>query len=215
MSNKRGCNSRFASPTTFLIPFRARGLLLEWRRIPSFMLTLVIGGARSGKSRFAQSLCANGQRVVYVATARVDDEEMRARIARHRADRPGAWSTIEEPLAVADVVARQSADADFILLDCLTVWLSNFCWEWRDRYPKDLESAAAEELRRLAGAAPGAHLIVVTNEVGCGIVPEHPVARLFRDLQGLANQQMARAAEAVYHVVAGIPVKIKTPGGPA
>src|SRR5947209_3006171 len=102
------------------------------------MLTLVIGGARSGKSRFAQSMCTGG-RVVYVATARAEDEEMRAKIGRHRGDRPAAWVTVEEPLAIAEAVARHVADADFILLDCLTVWLSNFCWEWRDHSARELE----------------------------------------------------------------------------
>jgi adenosylcobinamide kinase/adenosylcobinamide-phosphate guanylyltransferase len=175
------------------------------------MLTLIIGGARSGKSRFAQSLCATGRRVTYLATARIEDDEMRMRIARHRQDRPLHWTTIEEPLAVAGAVAR-SADSDFILLDCLTVWLSNFCWERRDGDPELLEQAAADEISRLAAAAQRSHVIVVTNEVGSGIVPEHAVARFFRDVHGLVNQQLARAADQVYHVVAGIPVAIKSPG---
>src|SRR5215467_5747833 len=96
------------------------------------MLTLIIGGARSGKSRFAQSVCTHGSRVAYIATARPEDEEIQARVALHRKNRPADWLTIEEPLAIADVVKIHAARMDFILLDCLTFWLSNLCWEQRD-----------------------------------------------------------------------------------
>jgi len=96
------------------------------------MLTLVLGGARSGKSRIAQSICESGSKVTCIATARLDDDEMRARISRHRRARPRSWITIEEPLAIADAVAAHASSMDFILLDCLTLWLSNFCSERRD-----------------------------------------------------------------------------------
>src|SRR5580658_11256170 len=104
------------------------------------MLTLILGGARSGKSRLAQRLAMPAARVVYVATARAGadqehDPEMAARIARHRASRPASWRTIEEPLALADAVDRAARDADAVLVDCLTVWLSNLSWNYRDREP--------------------------------------------------------------------------------
>lgn len=177
------------------------------------MLTLVIGGARSGKSRCAQSLCAEGARVTYIATARIEDDEMRARIARHRKDRPAGWLTVEEPLAIADAVRVHAPEMDFILLDCLTIWLSNFSWERRHCSAEELERVASEEIACLLAASACSHLVVVTNEVGNGIVPESAVGRSFRDLQGLVNQQMARAADFVYLTVAGIPVPIKPAGG--
>ena len=177
------------------------------------MLSLVIGGARSGKSRFAQSLCATAERVVYVATARAEDEEMTARIARHRQERPAHWATVEEPLAIASAVERHSAQCDVLLLDCLTIWLSNLCWEHRESSEAILQAAAFREVARVAEACKGSHAVVVTNEVGCGLVPESPVGRTFRDLQGWLNQEVARSADWVYHVVAGIPVAIKRPEG--
>jgi adenosylcobinamide kinase / adenosylcobinamide-phosphate guanylyltransferase len=177
------------------------------------MLSLVIGGARSGKSRFAQSLCSQSARVVYVATSRAEDAEMAERIRRHRADRPAHWITIEEPLAIAEAIEREASGCDVLLLDCLTLWLSNYCWEYRDTPQAELETAVRGEVARLANAAAEARVVVVSNEVGCGLVPDSPVGRLFRDLQGFVNQQAACAADWVYHVVAGIPVTIKQPGG--
>jgi len=176
------------------------------------MLTLIVGGARSGKSRAAQSLCAKGARVAYIATARIEDEEMRSRIARHRGSRPSEWLTIEEPLAVSDAVRLHAPRMDFILLDCLTIWLSNFCGERRSSTFGELESAASAEIERVIAAAESTHLVVVSNEVGCGIVPETPLGRLFRDLHGLANQQVAGIADFVYLTVAGIPLRIKPAG---
>jgi adenosylcobinamide kinase/adenosylcobinamide-phosphate guanylyltransferase len=181
------------------------------------MVSLVIGGARSGKSRFAQSLGVNAKRVVYIATARSQDAEMDAemaeRIRRHREERPAHWVTIEEPLEIGNAVERHAADCDFLLLDCLTLWLSNFCWEHRETAAEKIHVAALREVERVAAASTGSHAAVVTNEVGCGIVPESPVGRFFRDLHGWVNQEAARSADWVYHVVAGIPVAIKQPGG--
>lgn len=176
------------------------------------MLSLVIGGARSGKSRFAQSLCASASRVLYLATAREEDSEMAARIRRHRESRPPLWLTVEEPLAIAAAVEEHAAACDIILLDCLTVWLSNFCCHLRDEDQDTIECAALREIERLARAAAAGHVIAVTNELGCGLVPETSLGRFFRDLQGFVNQEAARAADAVYHVVAGIAVPIKQPG---
>jgi adenosylcobinamide kinase/adenosylcobinamide-phosphate guanylyltransferase len=177
------------------------------------MLSLVIGGARSGKSRFAQTLCSQAARVVYLATARPEDAEMAARILRHREARPAHWTTVEEPLGIAAAVERYGRECDVLLLDCLTLWLSNFCWEHRDLPPAAMERAALAEVARLATASAGCHAVLVTNEVGCGLVPEAPLGRVFRDLQGFVNQQVACSADWVYHVVAGIAVPIKQPGG--
>jgi adenosylcobinamide kinase/adenosylcobinamide-phosphate guanylyltransferase len=177
------------------------------------MLTLVIGGARSGKSRFAQSLPAQSARVAYIATARCEDAEMEERVAQHRRDRPTHWVTIEEPLEIARAVERLGDSFDFILIECLTLWLSNFSWEHRESDAASLRAAASREVAGAIAAAGDAHLVLVTNEVGCGLVPETPVGRLFRDLQGLVNQDVARLADWVYHTVAGIPVPIKRPEG--
>ena len=175
------------------------------------MLTFIIGGARSGKTALAQSLCRPESRVAYVATLRAEDDEMRQRIRRHRSTRPTTWSTIEEPLAIAAAVRRASHEFDSIVLDCLTLWLSNFCWEHRACDAEELERRALAEAEDLvAGArASACHLIAVSNEVGCGIVPENAVARAFRDLQGFVNQAVARAADEVWQTVAGIPVRLK------
>jgi adenosylcobinamide kinase/adenosylcobinamide-phosphate guanylyltransferase len=175
------------------------------------MLTLVIGGARSGKSRFALSLCPAGGRVAYIASARIEDDEMRARVERHRRDRPADWTTIEEPLALADAVRRGLREADCVVVDCLTVWLSNFCWEGRHRPAAEIESAALEEIDKLAAASAGREMVLISNEVGLGIVPESPVGRLFRDLQGLVNQRAAAAADRVFLTMAGIPLRVKPP----
>ena len=177
----------------------------------SSMLTLVIGGARSGKSRFAQSLAAKSGRVAYIATARIEDAEMADRIARHRQDRPSHWVTLEEPLEIGNVIEQQAGNYDFILLDCLTLWLSNFCFEHRDAADASIHEHALREVARLA-APVESHVVVVTNEIGCGLVPETHLGRFFRDLQGSMNQEIARAANWVHHLVAGIPVTIKRPG---
>jgi adenosylcobinamide kinase / adenosylcobinamide-phosphate guanylyltransferase len=176
------------------------------------MLSLVIGGARSGKSRFAQSLASSARTPLYLATARADDEEMVARIARHRSDRPAHWATAEEPLAIACAVARHAAEHDFVLLDCLTLWLSNFAWQHRDLSEDQLRAGATAEIARVSAAAAPSHVALVTNEVGCGIVPESPVGRSFRDLQGWINQEAARHSDWVYLVTAGIAVPIKRAG---
>jgi len=173
------------------------------------MLTVVIGGARSGKSRFAESLCADFSRVTYIATARAEDDEMRARIARHRADRPAAWRTIEEPLAIADAAEQCAPDCDVILLDCLTLWVSNLCFARAGEPEEALRAGASLEFERLTAVSRRIDIVIVTNEVGCGLVPDSALGRLFRDLQGWINQDIARAADVVYHVVAGIPIAIK------
>ncbi len=164
-------------------------------------VTLVLGGARSGKSRFAEGLAAafDGPRS-YVATAEAFDDEMRARIAKHRADRAGAgWTTIEAPLDPASAVR---AAQGFVLLDCVTVWLGNLMHH---------KKATGEAVDRLCAAlaATQGRVVLVSNEVGLSIVPENAMARRFRDEQGFANQKLAALADEVYFVAAGLPLKLK------
>ena len=184
-------------------------------------LILVLGGARSGKSTFAEKLAASSDRsVAFIATATASDEEMQARIARHRAERPQAWHTIEEPLDLAGAVQRASALADVLLLDCLTLWTSNWLiqqpgFQWDEPVtPGTLFGEHAlkeiETMLRVLRALP-AHqtLIIVSNEVGMGLVPEYPLGRAYRDTLGYVNQRVARAAERVYLLVAGIAIDLK------
>jgi len=175
------------------------------------MLTLILGGARSGKSKLAQRLVAPAGRVAYIATATAgQDPEMAARIERHRGDRPRSWQTIEEPLALASAVESASKQADAVLVDCLTIWLSNLFWEHRDGPPEQVEVAARTELQQIAGVARQSRIILVSNELGCGTVPEPAVTRTFRDAQGLLNQWAAEAADEVILTVAGLPLYLKT-----
>ena len=163
-------------------------------------ITLVLGGARSGKSRFAESLaCQHGGPRTYIATAEAFDDEMCQRIARHREQRAGdGWQTLEAPLDPASVLPRQG----LVLLDCVTVWLGNLMHHDRDIRAEVAKLCAALE------ACP-AEVIVVSNEVGLSIVPENAMARRFRDEQGLANQALARVADSVYFIAAGLPLKLK------
>jgi adenosylcobinamide kinase / adenosylcobinamide-phosphate guanylyltransferase len=187
------------------------------------MLTLVLGGARSGKSRYAQSLCEPASCVIYVATARVKDgagdHEMRERIARHRADRPAEWQTVEEPLDLSRAI-RESVTGATLLIDCATLWISNLMWEYREEPAAEQNRMILAEVENLidavrlrakdfTGAGTAGEVIIVSNEVGSGIVPELPVARAFRDLQGFANQRLAQAADNVVFIVAGLPLRLK------
>lgn len=172
------------------------------------MLTLVLGGARSGKSAYAQSLCA-GRSVLFVATARDEgDAEWRERIARHRRERPPAWRTLEEPLDLPAAIGA-TAPGETVLVDCLSLWVSNLLHEERERAWAEAEDRILGEVQRLVSAAAGREAVVVSNEVGGGTVPEHPLARRFRDLLGRANQAVARAADRVVLLTAGIPLVLK------
>jgi adenosylcobinamide kinase / adenosylcobinamide-phosphate guanylyltransferase len=174
------------------------------------MLTLILGGARSGKSKLAQRLAATAGRVAYIATAVVgDDPEMAGRIARHRSDRPHFWPTIEESLALASAVERASKDVDTVLVDCLTIWLSNLSWEHRDSPPRELEALTHREIERIAAVARQCRVILVSNELGSGTVPEAAVTRAFRDVHGILNQSAAEAADEVILTVAGLPLYLK------
>lgn len=173
------------------------------------MLTLVLGGARSGKSRYAQGLVGD-RPAIYVATARRNrDRDMSSRIERHRADRPVSWITIEEPELVPRVV-RTAAPVDApVLVECVTLWLSNL-FERESRTPlRRQQEILMSAVRELAEASRVREVIVVSNEVGGGIVPPTRVGRRFRDLQGWANQILAAEAQSVVLVVAGLPLALK------
>lgn len=172
------------------------------------MLTFLIGGAR-GKSSFAESLCSQEQRVTHLATARVQDKEMAERVRLHRQDRPAHWITIEEPLDVEVAVRQALENCDVVLLDCLTVWLSNLLYDHRRRPASAIKETALSRTDAIAEAASAGRVIVVSNEVGAGIVPTTKVARLFRDLQCRVNQRISAAADQVYFLAAGIPLQIK------
>lgn len=182
------------------------------------MLTLILGGARSGKSRFAQRIATQFAQdhgatapVTYIATYHAgNDPEMAERIAHHRASRPSTWKTIEEPVELAAAVESAAPHSRVMLVDCLTIWLSNLFWEHRARPARQMEDLAHTELMRIAALAQSHHIILVSNEVGAGVVPEHAVARAFRDTQGLLNQWAAGAADEVILTVAGLPLYLKT-----
>ena len=168
---------------------------------------LVGGGARSGKSSFAQKMAEElpGRRV-YLATAQALDREMEQRIAKHQADRGSAWlATLEEPLNLTDCLQSASTDFDIILVDCITLWLSNLMGR------NDQDQQILAEIDKLAAALNRlpATIILVSNEVGLGLVPEHPLGRRFRDLAGIANQRLAQACREVYFTIWGLPQRLK------
>ncbi|MDB5686179.1 MAG: bifunctional adenosylcobinamide kinase/adenosylcobinamide-phosphate guanylyltransferase [Rhizorhabdus sp.] len=164
---------------------------------------LFLGGARSGKSRIAQAEAEKGSgELVYIATAEALDAEMTDRIGRHRADRGPRWRTVECPIDLAGAIGRESAPGRTLLVDCLTLWLSNLMFAERD-----LEEATGE-LMAAIGAAPG-ELMFVSNEVGFGIVPENALARAFRDEAGRLNQAVAAQVDSVSFVAAGLTLKLK------
>ncbi len=169
-------------------------------------VTLVLGGAGSGKSRYAEGLVesgiAAGGEGLYLATATAGDAEMAERIARHRARRGTGWTTVEEPLAIGATLAAEAGPGRVVLVDCLTLWLSNLV-----ACGKDPEVATAGLIEALDGL--GGPAIFVSNEVGMGIVPEGALARAFRDHAGQLNQAVAARAERVIFVAAGLPLILK------
>jgi adenosylcobinamide kinase/adenosylcobinamide-phosphate guanylyltransferase len=166
-------------------------------------VTLVLGGARSGKSRYAERLVEDAARAgTYCATAEAGDAEMTERIAAHRARRGSFWRTVEEPLAVALVIAAETTSERPLLIDCLTLWLSNLLLAGKP---------VEEEAERLCGALQlaGGPVVLVANEVGLGLVPETPLGRQFRDAAGRLNQHVAALADRVVFIAAGLSLVFK------
>ena len=170
-------------------------------------VSLILGGARSGKSTYAERAASAYPQKIYLATApaqteETHDEEMTARIKQHIARRGPGWETIEQPLEIADSINAHSAEGAILLLDCATLWLSNMMFAGRD---------ADTETKRLIAALDNASgdVIIVSNEVGLSIVPENALARAFRDAQGRLNQKLASRAENVVFIAAGLPLLLK------
>ncbi|MEO6352314.1 MAG: bifunctional adenosylcobinamide kinase/adenosylcobinamide-phosphate guanylyltransferase [Burkholderiaceae bacterium] len=181
--------------------------------------TLILGGARSGKSAYAERLAiASGHEVVYIATARADDGEMVLRIAHHRQQRPAVWTTVEEPLALGDTLLQWSTPGRLVLVDCLTLWLSNLLFAEAQDFPEvgritPPACFAVQRARFLQAldAVPG-DVVLVSNEVGMGVVPMNAVSRWFADEAGRLNQAVAARCERAVLIAAGLPLVLK--GGP-
>ena len=188
-------------------------------------LTLLLGGARSGKSTFAEKRAKEigGEKVLYLATSESKDEEMQERVIKHRADRPSAWDTVEAPRNVAQAIRQVRSDASVILLDCMTFLVANHLMDAAapeddpfddpsaDPFDEKIETAVVAEVNALIDYVKEAdvELIVVSNEVGLGLVPAYELGRAYRDVLGRANQILARHADEVLFLVAGIPMKVK------
>lgn len=176
---------------------------------------LILGGARSGKSREAERRALeSGLAVTVIATAEALDAEMAARIQRHQADRPAGWRTVETPVTLADTLRREAAPERCLLVDCLTLWLTNLLID-AEQLPPGADAEALPLFREQRDALlatlptlPG-RIILVANEVGLGLVPEHPLGRLFRDEAGRLNQAVAALSSRVVFVAAGLPLVLK------
>jgi adenosylcobinamide kinase/adenosylcobinamide-phosphate guanylyltransferase len=187
----------------------------------SRQLTLVIGGVRSGKSAFAVQLAErSGGRVLFLATMAPGDDEDRRRVRRHQTARPSHWQTVEEPLAVPEALLRWGPGFETVVLDCVTLWIARLMESECAAMPPDgdllpseadrIEEAVEGRVSDLLAAytEQSFSLIVVSNEVGAGLVPVYPWGRLFRDLLGLANQRLAAQADTVHYLVAGLPLTL-------
>ena len=170
---------------------------------PTVKSILILGGARSGKSRYAQKLAeASGKMPVLIATAAAGDDEMAERIEKHRSERAPHWRVVEEEIDLAGTLAREAASDRVLVVDCLTLWLSNLMCAAKEA--DAAVSALVAALARLDGPA-----IFVTNEVGLGIVPDSKLGRAFRDAQGRLNQSLAAACDTVLFIAAGLPLQLK------
>jgi adenosylcobinamide kinase/adenosylcobinamide-phosphate guanylyltransferase len=170
-------------------------------------ITLVLGGVRSGKSHYAENLVTGGGRVAFIATAEAQDADMQQRITRHREERPSSWTTVEEPIDLEEAILRCSNKFDIILVDCLTLWTSNLMMTAEGHDSDYVFTRAAhlcESLRQVTSS-----VVLVSNEVGSGIVPMSSDGRLYRDLLGGVNQRVAEAADRVLLLVAGYPLTVK------
>ena len=168
---------------------------------------IVIGGCRSGKSRHALEMAEkiSGKKKIFIATCVPNDDEMKQRVTRHQKDRGYSWTTVEIPVLVPEAIVEYSQKADVILVDCLTLWINNLLIEIND------QGKIVEHIQELTQSLNKAQcpVILVSNEVGTGIVPDNKLARLFRDTAGFVNQNIAKCADRVIWMVAGIPVQIK------
>src|SRR5579872_1437972 len=183
--------------------FPERGSALETGRAA---ITLILGGARSGKSRYAQALAGRATDVVYLATAEASDDEMRVKIERHRRERPATWTTVEVPLDLDDAIAHYGKKSSFLLIDCLTIFISNAMMAENGNEP-----AIFRRVERVCAALDStpASVAAVSNEVGSSVVPAYPSGRQFRDLVGELNQRIARISRNVVLMVAGCPLALK------
>lgn len=169
------------------------------------MVTLIVGGVGSGKSRYAQTLAQSSSPVVFIATAEPIDEEMRLKIERHRLQRPSHWTTIEEPFELETAIVQSAPTSSFLVLDCITTFIANLLQKdmTRDKILEKIDGIS-EVLAKLKCSAA-----IVSNEVGSGIVPAFPSGRAFRELLGEANQKLARVSDNVILMVAGYPLAVK------
>jgi len=171
---------------------------------------LITGGARSGKSRFAQQLAAEaGGRVLFIATAEAKDEDMRLRIEAHRESRPAGWKTLEAPLEISGIISQHAREAEIVVIDCITMLVANILLQSRGDTPA--EELALKEIQAIVDQMDKleATFIMVTNEVGLGVVPDNELGRRYRDYLGRANQILTQHADEVYLMVAGIPMRLK------
>jgi adenosylcobinamide kinase/adenosylcobinamide-phosphate guanylyltransferase len=176
-------------------------------------LILILGGARSGKSTFAQKLALEigGESVLYLATAEAGDDEMRRRIEQHQQDRPLGWRTVEAQQQVGQAILGSDAGERAILVDCITLLVSNRLIAFEDAFAPQVKATVMGEVEDLVACAAQVRgtVITVSNEVGMGLVPPYPLGRAYRDLLGRANQALAAAADRVYFLVAGLPMTLK------
>ena len=172
-------------------------------------LTLVLGGVRAGKSSYAQRLAAGGERVLFLATAEAGDQEMQNRIEAHRESRPAGWDTLEEPIDLVGALRPPLHRYDMVLLDCLTLWVSNLLLRVPD--PRSTRKDILSETRRLLDLyrSGNASWIVVSNEVGLGVVPATELGRVYADELGRVNQTVAAEVDEVYFMAAGLPMRMK------
>lgn len=177
-------------------------------------LILILGGARSGKSALAERLARQRERVLFVATAEALDADMKRRIAVHRSQRPSHWKTLEEPIHLSSAMASEMQDYDVCLLDCLTLWVSNLLLSMEEEPDAELKILAALNGVIEVYEESSSTWIVVSNEVGLGIVPPYSLGRTYRDILGRANQILAARADRVYLTIAGHALDIKTLGMP-
>jgi adenosylcobinamide kinase/adenosylcobinamide-phosphate guanylyltransferase len=173
------------------------------------MQHLILGGARSGKSQYAEQLAqASNKQVLYIATGTAGDDEMQERISKHQSERPRYWETIEEPILIADIIKQYASSNNYLLVDCLTLWLSNILFDSEGNYQEDIFLQQKQALLELL---PNLHtdIALVSNEVGMGIVPMDKMSRRFVDEAGKLHQQLAKVCSHVTLVTAGLPQALK------